>query len=227
MLNDRVHTQGKQVLCVHCFVYMCMCTGMEEERKESGVCAHVCACVCVCACMHAYTIDMVSAWYSSPSSVVLMESVTFSPGPAPVTARTDISYMVLIINPATVKVITFCCASPGPVTLLNPESPVLLAEMICKGAGVNINPSMIHAEQQLVKAGQDEVSLVDLHIATLHAQHTLTSYRSSRPLNKTGLVHVTLTLVEVSTSSIKFCGAKGAVEVGRVVRREGSEKGGE
>ena len=66
---------------------------------------------------------------------------------------------------------------------------------------------------------------MDLHIATLRAQHTRTSYRSSCPLNRTGLVHVTLILVELSTSRVKFRGAKGAVEVGRAVRREGSEEG--
>ena len=91
-------------------------------------------CVCVREC------SMVSAWCPSPSSAVLMEPITFSPGPAPVTARTDMEYRVLIVNPVKVKVVTFCSDNIGPMTFLNPESATLV-KMTCKGAGVNISSS--------------------------------------------------------------------------------------
>ena len=57
-----------------------------------------------------------------------MDPVTFSPGPAPVTARTNMSYTVLIDSPVKGKVTGFWYARSGLVMLLIPES-LLLAKM--------------------------------------------------------------------------------------------------
>ena len=97
----------------------------------------------------------------SPSSAVLTEPVTFSPGPAPVTARTDMSYMVLIFNPAKRKVVEFCTANIGPVIFFNPES-LSLAKMTCNGTGMNTLRLLPCSTQNNNLFLKDRVQQVDL-----------------------------------------------------------------
>ena len=152
VLHGRMHT-GRQVVwpCVHrcaqlVLVQGLVCAYVCGVRACLDVCVRVCVyvcvcaracmnvCVCVCLCMHV-------CGSPSPSSAVLMESVTFSPGPAPVTARTDMLYKVLITNPVKRKVVEFCAANIGPVTFFNPES-LSLAKMTCNGTGIPFIPSL-------------------------------------------------------------------------------------
>ena len=71
--------------------------------------------------------------HPSPSSCVLTKSVTFSPGPAPVTARTDTSYTVLITSPVKGKVIEFW----SELGMLCIPEWLLLVKKICSGVQRN------------------------------------------------------------------------------------------
>ena len=91
--------------------------------------------------------------HPSPSSAVLTKSVTFSPGPAPVTARTDTSYTVLITSPVKGKVIEFWSASAGLVMLCIPES-LLLAKKICSGVQTKLEERVLHSVFDVTKQRQ-------------------------------------------------------------------------
>ena len=113
-------------------------------------------CTCLCQCMHAELYMCLS-----PSSAVLTEPVTFSPGPAPVTARTDMSYIVLIFNPVKRRVVEFCSANIWPVMFFNPES-LSLAKMTCNGTGMNTHQLLPCSTQNNNLFIKDQVQQVDL-----------------------------------------------------------------
>ena len=92
-----------------------------------------------------------------------MESVTFSPGPAPVTASTDMSYTVLIDSPVKRRVVEFWSASSGLVMFLIPES-LLLAKMTY--SGMQKTEDRIHTNSFLQHAKYN-----NLFIHTVHSSH--------------------------------------------------------
>ena len=133
--------------------------------------------------------------HPSPSSSVLTEPVTFSPGPAPVTARTDTSYTVLITSPVKGKVIEFW---PELGMLCIPEW-LLLVKKICSGVQRKLEERVLHSvfhttkQRQLVTCTRR----TKCHSGPVHdymPRHTQTSYRNNCPLKKSGLVQETLML---------------------------------
>ena len=151
--------------------------------------------------------------HPSPSSSVLTESVTFSPGPAPVTARTDTSYTVLITSPVKWK--EFWSASAGLVMLCIPEW-LLLAKKICSGVQRKLVERLLHSVFHATKQRQlvtctCRTKCHNGPVQDYMPRHTQTSYRNNCPLKKSGLVQETLMLWEEVTSSAKLRGARGAV----------------
>ena len=104
-------------------------------------------------------------FHSSPSSAVLTESVTFSPGPAPVTACTDTSYTVLISSPVKWKVVEFWSASAELVMLI-PEW-LLLAKKICIGVQTKLQERVLHSMFHAKSKDNSSCTSAGLHVQVL------------------------------------------------------------